>query len=413
MYLLYVDTEAEQYEEIGEISSQRGIDFSVMEENPSIDLSGSINGEAKFDSSEDKVYYLLDVTVNAENSMSNDIEDLYVAFDLPEDVQMLNNDDTPDNVESLNVDGSTAVALKLPTLEEGDNAEVTYSIPVIGMSNEVVQSDTINLYTIADSGYNHVGQFPGNISVDFTNMDQAWYFDVKNEVITDYPGVNDNQKGFRFNYTTRNLTLDDVDEVVMEFVVPNDIEIEKPQYIGGSTVDIDWNGNTATVTLGNLRGAEGYYGYFTAVGNTTKSIEELKDTEVTVTLYRDGNEEVLTLTSPFVEGEYDENDFDAPEEPQDPTPEDPTPKDPTPGEGDGDGDNGNGSGEEGSDDNDDETTVEVEDGDDTVVDEETTTTSGGDDELPKTATNTFTMMLIGAVLLLVGGSTVFIRRKTA
>src|SRR5699024_5290441 len=88
MYLLNVDTEAEQYEEIGEISSQRGIDFSVMEENPSIDLSGSINGEAKFDSSEDKVYYLLDVTVNAENSMSNDIEDLYVAFDLPEDVQM-------------------------------------------------------------------------------------------------------------------------------------------------------------------------------------------------------------------------------------------------------------------------------------------------------------------------------------
>src|SRR5699024_5663784 len=173
MYLLNVDTEAKTYEEIGEISSQRGIDFSVMEENPSIDLSGSINGEAKFDSSEDKVYYLLDVTVNAENSMSNDIEDLYVAFELPEDVQMLNNDDTLDNVESVNVDGSTAVALKLPTLEEGDNAEVTYSIPVIGMSNEVVQSDTISLYTIADSGYNHVGQVPGNISVDFTNMDQA------------------------------------------------------------------------------------------------------------------------------------------------------------------------------------------------------------------------------------------------
>src|SRR5690625_2420891 len=107
-------------------------------------------------------------------------------------------------------------------------------------------------------------------------MNEAWYFDVKNEVITDYPGVNDDQKGFRFNYTTKNLTLDDVDEVVMEFVVPEGITIEKPQYIGGG-VDIDWNGNVATVTLGDLRGGSGYYGYFTAVGTTSKSINELLD----------------------------------------------------------------------------------------------------------------------------------------
>src|SRR5690625_4491392 len=109
----------------------------------------------------------------------------------------------------------------------------------------------------------------------------------------------------------KNLTIDDVDEVVMEFVVPDGITIEKPQYIG-SGVDIDWNGNVATVTLGDLRGGAGYYGYFTAVGTTTKSISELLDTEVTVTLYRDGEEEVITLSAPFVEGAYDENDFDTP-----------------------------------------------------------------------------------------------------
>src|SRR5690625_4222357 len=109
----------------------------------------------------------------------------------------------------------------------------------------------------------------------------------------------------------KNLTIDDVDEVVMEFVVPNGITIQKPQYIG-SGVDIDWNGNVATVTLGDLRGGAGYYGYFTAVGTTSKSISELLDTEVTVTLYRDGEEEVITLSAPFVEGAYDENDFDTP-----------------------------------------------------------------------------------------------------
>src|SRR5690625_3415730 len=284
MFLLNVDTEAGQYESIGEISGQRGIDFSVMETDPSIDMTGSITGETKFDSSQEKVYYLLDVTVNAENNTANDLEDMYVAFDLPDSVQMLNNEDTPEEARPISLDGGTAIALKLPTLEEGsDNQTITYSIPVIGMSDEVVQSDTINLYTFSESGYNEAGQFPGSITVDFSGMNEPWYFDVKNEVITDYPGVNDNQKGFRFNYTTKNLTLDDVDEVVMEFVVPDGITIEKPQYIG-SGVDIDWNGNVATVTLGDLRGGAGYYGYFTAVGTTSKSISELLDTEVTVTL---------------------------------------------------------------------------------------------------------------------------------
>src|SRR5690625_786855 len=436
LYLLNVDTEAGQYEEIGEISSQRGIDFSVMEADPSIDMTGSITGETKFDSSQEKVYYLLDVTINAENNTAENLEDLYVAFDLPDSVQMLNNDDTPEDVRPIAVGDGTAIALKLPDLEEGsDNETITYSIPVIGMSDEVVQSETINLYTFGEGGYNEVGQFPGSISVDFSGMNEPWYFDVKNEVITDYPGVNDNQKGFRFNYTTKNLTLDDVDEVVMEFVVPNGITIEKPQYIG-SGVDIDWNGNVATVTLGDLRGGAGYYGYFTAVGTTSKSISELLDTEVTVTLYRYGEEEVITLSAQFVEGAYDENDFDTPpgNEDDDEGEEDDGTTDPGDGSDDDDqgpgGDNGqggnggtNGDNNQGGNDEtdgtndqddknedgtDDEVTVVVEDGDDSVVDRATT-----DDPLPKTATNTFSMMLAGFVLMLVGSASVLIRRKAS
>lgn len=445
LYLFNVDTEANQYEEIGEISGQRGIDFSVMEADPTIDLSGSITGETKFDSSQDKVYYLLDVTVHAENNTDNDFEDLYVGFELPDDVAVLNTDDVPEGLRTINLgEGKQGVALKLPALEEGSgNQEITYSIPVIGMSDEVIQSETINLYTFGEDGYyNEVGQFPGSISVDFSGMNEPWYFDVKNEVITDYPGVNDNQKGFRFNYTTKNLTLDDVDEVVMEFVVPEGITIEKPQYIG-SGVDIDWNGNIATVTLGDLRGGAGYYGYFTAVGTTSKSISELLDTEVTVTLYRDGEEEVITLSAPFVEGAYDENDFDTPpgNEDDDEGEEDDGTTDPggnggtnddngqggnggTNGDG-GQGGNGGATGDnnqggqgktggtnnqdgKNKDGTDDEVTVVVEDGDDSVVASGIT-----DDQLPKTATNTFSMMLAGFVLMLVGGASVLIRRKAS
>src|SRR5699024_1965647 len=178
---------------------------------------------------------------------------------------------------------------------------LNYQIPVIGKTDATITADMINLYTFEGNSYKSVGQFSGDVNIDFSDMDKDWYFDIKNEVITDYPGVNDNQKGFRFNYTTKNLTLDDVDEVVMEFVVPDDITIQKPQYIG-SGVEIDWDGNIATVTLGDLRGGSGYYGYFTAVGTTSKSIDELKDTDVTVTLYRDGETEEQTLNSPFVEG---------------------------------------------------------------------------------------------------------------
>lgn len=418
-YMVNVDTEANGYEEIGELRGQREIDFSVMEENPSIDLTGSITGETKFDRSKEKVYYLLDVTVKAENDAYENLsDDLYVAFELPEGVAVLNNDDTPADLKTIRLGDNTGVALKLPKLGKGGGSqEITYSIPVIGMSDAVVQSEAINLYTFTqDNRYHNIGQFPGSIAVDFSGMDEAWYFDIKNEVITDYPGVNGNQKGFRFNYTTKNLTLDDVDEVVMEFVVPSGITIEKPQYIGGS-VDVDWDGNVATVTLGDLRGGSGYYGYFTAVGTTNKSISELKDTEVTVTLFRDGETEVITLSSPFVEGAFDENDFD-----------------PIPGNGDGgiddddgtgngdagtgdddetgDGDGGtggtNGDGNQGNEEEEDGVTVEVEDGDDSVVDAETAASE--DNELPKTATNTFTMMLFGSILILAGGSFAFVRK---
>lgn len=433
-YMLNVDTEANEFEEIGELRGQREIDFSVMEENPSINLAGEVEGSTEFDG--DKIHYFLNLTVDAENRAYENIDDLYVGFDIPEDVKVLDTEDTPEGFEQLNMDDKTIGAVRLPDVKEGESGSVTYRIPVIGKSDAVVESDGIQLFTFEDGLYNPVGNAEGSVHVDYSGMDQAWHFDTKSEVITDYPGVNDNQKGFRFNYSTSNLTVDDVEKVTMEFIVPDEIEIQKPEYIGGQ--NIDWDGNTATVDLDTIRGAETKYGYFTAVGNTSLTVEQLKDLQVKITLFRDGEEEVVTVDSPFVEGKYDEDDFGTPPKPE-------------PGNGDddedepGDGDNGNGGNDDNGDDNDkpgndddgttpgngtgdndgttpgsgdngkgsddDDVTIDVEDGDDTVVDSDTDPTSG-DNELPKTATNTYTMMLFGALLILAGGTFVFVR-KTA
>src|SRR5699024_6683768 len=48
LYMVDVDVDAGQYEEIGQVNAQRDIDFSVMDENPALELSGSINGTASF-----------------------------------------------------------------------------------------------------------------------------------------------------------------------------------------------------------------------------------------------------------------------------------------------------------------------------------------------------------------------------
>src|SRR5699024_6655312 len=87
LYLLNVDVNAESYEEVGQLGSQRDIDFSVMEENPTIDLHGSITGNTTYN--EDKKYHFLDVTVQALNETNDSVNDLYVAFELPEGVEIV------------------------------------------------------------------------------------------------------------------------------------------------------------------------------------------------------------------------------------------------------------------------------------------------------------------------------------
>ena len=48
-------------------------------------------------------------------------------------------------------------------------------------------------------------------------------------MIPDYPGVQGNQVGFNFKYEAKNIDVAEVEKVKIEFNVPNDITIEKPE----------------------------------------------------------------------------------------------------------------------------------------------------------------------------------------
>lgn len=421
MYLLDVDVNSNSYEEIGQLRGQREIDFTVMEENPTIDLHGSITGNTTYD--EEEKYHFLDVSVQALNQTNDSVNDLYVAFELPEGVEVVQDENTPANMEILNLDGARAVALKLPNLDQGKEGELTYQIPVVGVSDAIVTSETISVFKILDAGYNQVGEFDGHINVDFSDMDIAWHFDAIAQIIPDYPGIEDNQFGFNFAYEVKNIDVADVEKVKIDFNVPSAITIEKPEYTGGSSVEIDWDGNDATVTIGDLDGASGYEGYFTAVGSTNRSLDQLTGMEVTVTLYRDGDTVVETLTVPFEVGSYDNIGLPSPEPtPGDPEdPEEPTPQEPgdddqgTGGDDNNTKDPGTNNGDSQSDgttdEDDDDTTVTIEDGDDSV-------TGSGDENdesgltLPSTATNMYSYLLIGAIILIAGASMIIFRKKS-
>ncbi|MFS0749760.1 LPXTG cell wall anchor domain-containing protein [Oceanobacillus sp. 1P07AA] len=430
-YLLDIDVEANNYTEIGQLNGQRDIDFSVMEETPSIDLKGSIHGDTEYD--RENTYHFLNVTVDVENAGYEELNDIYVGFKLPEDVMIIDDENTPDNMTIIDRDEKREVILKLPNLSKGAQENITYKIPVIGVSDAVVVSDTITAFRVYDSSYDVIGAFEGQINVDFSNMDLEWHFNAVGEIISDYPGTTGNEVGFRFNYDIRNLNLDDVEGVEIKFEVPDGIEILEPEYVGGIGVDVNWNGNTAIVNINDLSGTSGYKGYFTAIGVTNLSIDQLREIEITVTLFRDGDTIVETLRVPFELGQYDDDPID-PEDPIEPgTDDDGTtdPGDQDPGDdganpgnnndngSDNDGTN-NGS-DNGSDDNIDN--IDNGSGTDNTNDNNnqgsdgTNSGAGSSDDngksgtLPDTATNIYTLLLIGSLFIITGVSLMFIRKK--
>ncbi|MCT1577150.1 LPXTG cell wall anchor domain-containing protein [Oceanobacillus kimchii] len=428
-YLLDIDVEANNYTEIGQLQGQRDIDFSVMEETPSIELKGSIHGDTEYD--RENTYHFLNLTVDVTNEGYEEANDIYIGFELPKDVMIINDENTPDNITILSRDEKREVVLKLPNLSKDVQENITYNIPVIGVSDKVVESNTITAFRVYDNSYSVIGEFEGQINVDFSNMDLEWHFDAIGEIISNYPGTTGNEVGFRFNYDIRNLNLDDVEGVEIKFEVPDGIEILEPEYIGGIGVDVDWNGNTAIVNINDLSGTGGYEGYFTAIGVTNLSIEQLREIEITVTLYRDGDTVVETLRVPFELGQYDNDPID-PEDPEDPNNPGPgddddntDPGNQNPGDNNDNGsdnDGANNDSNNGTDDNVDNGSGTISNNDDNNKgsdgkDSGTNSSTGSSDNssnggnLPDTATNLYNLLFIGSLLILTGGSFMLIRKR--
>lgn len=457
LYLMDVDVDNQTYSDLGQIEMQRKIDFDPMKGEPVLDLDASIEGDVAFD--DEARHYVLDVTVDATNNTESAINELYAGIPVPEGVAVV---DVSEGVQPLD---NGEVAVKLPAMEAGKDGQVTYQIPLIGKTDAVVDESSISTYFVRDGSYSDVSSFNGSIKVDYSTMDKAWDFSATGQIVTDFPDLPKDQFGLRFAFTTQNLTIEEVDAVEVEFNVPDHINIHEPdEYTqgdipdsledflsgdsdGSGNLDIEWNGNTALINLDTVQGTQWNEGYFTAFGESSKSLSDLEGLNVTVKLLQDGDT-VEELNVPFELVDYegkpvtpeDPKDPEDPQDPQDPKPEEPGE---SPGKGDSsdDGDDSTDPSKDGDDStdpsgNDDDSTDsskgdddstdpskdsgDTSDDGDVVIetsDDGSSTGKGSDedssDKLPATATNMFTLILIGSVLTVAGGVLMFVRRRFA
>lgn len=443
LYLYNVNVDERTYEDLGQIKSQRNIDFSPMEGTPEIDIDANLNGAATFN---EDGYYVLDLTVQAENNSGVDVNSIYAGFTLPDGVAIIEPDNypVPDGIELLNLgDGVQAVAVKLPELGSEDNGEITYQIPLIGKTDSNVTSSTITAYTINGS-YQEVGQLNGSVHIDLSDMDETWDFNAESQIVRDFPGLENNQFGLRFGFNTKNLTVDDIDRVKVEFQVPNALTVHEPDSysrgsipdslkgflndgltLGSEELDITWDGNKATINLDTIEGASTYQGFFTAFAESNASLDNLEGLDVTVTLYQNGEEIVQELNVPFEIVSYDgEDDPDENNNQNDGNDEN------TNNDNNSDQDsNNNNVGNENKDesnntedkkapvseDNDEDNDSQTgnEEDDSATVSVESSSDNGDGSELPQTATNMYNFLLFGAILLTAGGALLFTRNRKA
>lgn len=415
IYLMDIDVKAYTYENLGQLNGQREIDFSVMESEPALDLQGVITGETTY--VDEKGYYILDVQATAQNHTNQPVNDLYAGFRLPESVAVLQNDDTPEDISVIDKeDGTQEVALKLSSLDAGEEDQQTYAIPLLGKATENIKASTIPVYTISEGSFQSVGHFVGQVTIDLTNMSEEWAFDAESKLTIGKPDFNDNAFELYFGFKVINLLLDDVEQVNLEFKVPDGLNIREPNYedgtVSGENVDIVWNGNTASADLHTVSGIGGYEGEFTAFGESTVHVNDLEGLIAHVTLYQEDSEKVAALELPIEVVTYGEERLERSSD---------VDKQGDSNQSDEDGqlndggksstndrsDNGNQSGDI------DPSVVQSGQSDRSGDDDQVTKVDKSDSNgstLPNTAINMYTLFLIGA-LLIIGGSALNLFRK--
>ena len=390
--------------------SEVTLDFSGMTEIVSLPeavdaLEGEITGNVTgFD---DYAYHLelnVDLT-NHSDSILTAGDDIYAGFTIPEGLQVLENDE---DVIGLNTDDNydtiEEILVRVPVeqvISPGESVNQTVTVPVIGVVDENVTDSSLALYYGTDLGFESLGQLAGHANVDFSGMNEAWSFDAQSQLIKDFPDLLENQFGLQFAFNAQNLTIENADQVSVEFIVPDDIEVHEPEsytrgeippaladFFGNDSglsedLDITWNGNTATINLDTLEGSAGYNGYFSAIGESDLPIDELEGLKVVVTLYQDGEAVAKEISVPFeivaYEGDGEEPTEEDPEE--DPAEEPGESEDPSDEDGERDDDETNPEkdGSEGNNEGDGEGTTPNEEDPSNATDEEGQP-SGDDDQ---------------------------------
>lgn len=420
-------------------------------------LDGAITGGITGFDVENGTYNLeLDVAVT--NSSDQPVigeEEIYVGFVIPEGLTVIQNDE---NVIGLDVDNNSQtieeILVSVPlegTIEPGEMVSRTVNVPLLGLAGENVSDSPLALYRSTGLGFEPVIQLSGNTNIDFSAMNEEWSFSAKSQIVRNFPGLEGNYFGLQFAFNLQNLTIEDADQVSVEFIVPDGMVVHEPDaYTEGSIpaaledflsigtgsgedLDITWDGNTATINLDVVEGASGYEGFFSAYGESSQSIDQLEGLQVVVTLYQNGDEVAKELFVPFEIVNY-EGESEEPEENEDKE-QDPAPVNGgngiTPGKGDQNSQEDNdkqGTPSKDADERDtngstdadeDNVTIgeksESKSGSDDDSDQATTTATDSDDNtLPQTATNMFNILLAGVLLIALGAGIVFIRkRKTA
>lgn len=287
-------------------------------------MNGSVTGKvSEFD--KEKGYYTLTINGSVTNNSEQAITNFYTGVDIPDDIMVLDTDETPQDIYLL--EEETELAIPVGEVKAGETKNISISIPVIGKTSGANLLQDLNGYVIDAEGYLPVGSISGTSNLTFSTMTEATYFEGKAQAVTDFPGLADNQFGMQFGFKVQNLQIENIDNVKIEFIVPKGVTIHEPDSyeegaipdalddfldggdlgLGSSRLDLDWNGNTASVNIGAIEAAGGYQGFFSAIGESNLSFEDIKKLQVKITLFS-GNEAIESYTTPIELVKYQGNE---------------------------------------------------------------------------------------------------------
>ncbi|MGG3889819.1 hypothetical protein [Metabacillus fastidiosus] len=280
------------------------------------DIQGTLSGSISAFNEKEGHYYL-NVKVNITNRSLYDLEDTYVGFSLPKDIRVLETGDASVFELFEGDNGANNLAIKLPKMKAGAVKGINVKVPVVGKTSVKAVNSSLELFVISPEGYVSLGKISGNANVNYANLKEEWHFNGIAQALTDFPGLPKNHFGMQFGFKLQNLTIEKVNNMKVEFIVPNGVKIHKPdqyeeadipealkEFVNRETGDIsealtiNWSGNTAKINIGAVDGGHTYQGFFSAVGESKLSLDVIKGLKVKIIL-NNGSKTVRELTVPI------------------------------------------------------------------------------------------------------------------